>query len=128
LGGEGNDTLKASSGGGNNRLYGGGGDDLLLGGSNDILCGGAGRDKFLLANAQLPNNSNLVLDFEVGSDLLSLSGLSIEGNPVSFNDLSFTQGDRGTQLSIPDLSPDPLAIFLGITADTLNNSFNFELS
>lgn len=44
FGGEGNDILDASGGGGKNRLYGGDGNDELLAGHNDRLFGEAGHD------------------------------------------------------------------------------------
>ena len=81
FGGRGADIL--NRGDGNDILLGGKGDDLLNGGlGSDSLTGGAGNDKFLVsANSGI----DIILDFEDGKDLLSLS------NGLTFSQLSITQ-------------------------------------
>ncbi|HEX8402418.1 MAG TPA: Ig-like domain-containing protein [Allosphingosinicella sp.] len=73
LGGDGRDQLLGGSG--NDQLDGGDGRDLLAGGSgNDLLTGGAGNDLFVFSRG---GNSDTVIDFEVGRDLLQLDGVTI---------------------------------------------------
>jgi len=114
FGGEGDDTL-VSTGVGNNRLYGAEGDDVLFGGSDDTLLGGVGddalyaigaggttmvggtgADQFWIANGELPQTTNIVIDFEAGIDVIGLTGVS---GVSSVNDLTFTQGEMGAVIS-----------------------------
>ncbi len=72
----GNDTL--SGDGGKDILRGQGGRDVLMGGAgNDVLDGGADRDRFLFDTGKVFNRADLgtdrVIDFEIGSDKISLS-------------------------------------------------------
>ena len=97
VGGEGNDTLDATMGSGENRLFGQEGDDWLRAGSNDILVGGAGDDQlfvgsggatliggagadgfWIVNDGELPEQINTVNDFIQGTDLLGLIGLTEE--------------------------------------------------
>lgn len=79
FGGQGNDTLDASAGQGNNRLYGGEGDDRLLAGSGDFLFGGVGADEFTIASGQFPEQLNMVGDFVDGVDRIKIEGISTLG-------------------------------------------------
>jgi hypothetical protein len=127
FGGEGDDTLDASFGGSGNRLYGSAGDDTLLGGKGEnVLSGGAGADLFIIAQDSLPDNPNTVIDFELGVDLIGISDLQIDDREVDFADLSFSDGTNSAEVKIEALSDTPLAIFLGITEEELDNSDNFE--
>ena len=96
IGGAGNDTLDAALGSGGNWLFGQEGDDLLKAGSNDILVGGAGNDRmfvgsgravlvggagadaFWIIDGELPSQVNVVRDFQQGTDVLGLRGLTPE--------------------------------------------------
>jgi len=70
-GGRGNDYL--DGGLGNDRLNGGRGDDTLVGGSgNDRLKGGDGSDIFVFNPANDFEGRDVVRDFTVGEDLISL--------------------------------------------------------
>ena len=83
-GGDGNDTLLG--GNGRDRLQGGAGLDVLAG---DAIAGRSSSDTFILAAGQ---GSDIILDFEVGTDVIGLSGgldansLSLSGNTISFAD------------------------------------------
>jgi Ca2+-binding RTX toxin-like protein len=108
LGQLGNDSLQGSLG--KDRLEGSGGDDVLVGGpasgagiDDDVLLGGtgadrlqggAGRDKLtggagddmfvfttLLDSASVLSRSDVVLDFEQGSDQIDLSGMDAGPEP-----------------------------------------------
>ena len=93
FGGIGNDRLYGDSGADNlyggdgaDRLYGGAGEDLLSGqGGNDRLEGGAGRDTlfggagadtFVLQSDGNLRNTDVIRDFQRGSDKIEISGLS----------------------------------------------------
>ncbi len=67
VGGKGNDTLKGNEVA--NRLKGGGGADRLL--------GGGGGDTFVYGRASesTPDNPDVILDFESGTDKIDLSGI-----------------------------------------------------
>jgi quercetin dioxygenase-like cupin family protein len=108
-GGNGNDTLIAGSDG---ELNGGDGDDTLIirQGGNNLLSGGAGADRFWIANGELPNavrveysknvtsllpegislpaladTKNTIADFELGIDRIYIRGIQDIGS--SFDDL-----------------------------------------
>lgn len=86
FGGNGKDTL--FGGGGRDKLYGGGGNDVIYGGSHndkisgnggkDTLTGGSGADTFIFKKASdsTTSKSDIITDFESGSDKLDFSGLS----------------------------------------------------
>ena len=94
VGGGGDDTLRASRGGGGNRLFGQEGDDLLFAGSNDLLVGGPGNDRLFagtgggvlvggegedqlwIIDGELPERVNVVRDFTRGTDILGIRGLT----------------------------------------------------
>ena len=77
-GGNGKDTL--IGGAGDDSLVGGNGKDTLIGDAGlDVLTGGSGKDTFVIASG---NGEDTIVNFELGSDLLSLMGLE-------FQDLSF---------------------------------------
>ncbi|MEL6266316.1 MAG: CHRD domain-containing protein, partial [Pseudomonadota bacterium] len=72
IGSDDNDIITGSDDG--NVLSGGDGDDVLRGeGGNDVLIGGAGADVFQFAPG---DGTDLVLDFEIGVDLLEFEGLA----------------------------------------------------
>lgn len=71
LAGDGRDDLIAGWGG-NDSIDGGAGEDILFDGSGaDTLRGGLGADVFVLAADQ---ETDVILDFELGKDRLDLSG------------------------------------------------------
>ena len=129
FGGNGDDILDARSGSSGNRLYGGDGDDILYAGvGNNILVGGQGSDRFWIVNDALPNQANLILDFEKDIDIIGIAGLTINEQPISFNDLQFSEGNLGVEIKIPDLSENVIAIFQGVSLSEINNSSNFEFA
>jgi alkaline phosphatase len=110
FGSEGNDIFDAVDGKGNNRMSGGAGNDIFYLGSNDralggdgndkffvgsgggnILSGGAGADQFWIYNAEAPASSNTVIDFQIGTDVIGISGASFKfadltrtGNAIAY--------------------------------------------
>ncbi|MFB6275804.1 MAG: hypothetical protein ABEI32_06615, partial [Halothece sp.] len=148
FGGAGNDTLEASIGRGNNRLYadagnddliagyedrlfGGDGNDRLFlsegqfeGGGNNTVTGGAGEDQFWLANAQLPGAANTITDFSAGEDVLGIAGLDL-----AFADLSIGASEENADNTVIATANQDLAILTGVQADSLTESnFVFENS
>ncbi len=131
FGGEGNDTLDGTLGS-NNRAYGGEGDDLLLGGRGDrlvggpgddrlfaglgdsTLTGGLGADEFWIASAELPDAVNIITDFESGSDVIGVGGLTeIE----YFEELQLVQVGEHTSIRIGEVE---VALLLETTATALS--------
>ncbi|MFL7011757.1 retention module-containing protein [Enterovibrio norvegicus] len=89
IGSAADDNLSAQAGG--QSLFGLDGNDTLQAGTgNDILTGGAGNDVFTWLESSLstPTNSDIVTDFELGEDVLYISGLlpDLGANP-DVNDL-----------------------------------------
>ncbi|MDM3857780.1 MAG: putative Ig domain-containing protein [Aphanizomenon gracile PMC649.10] len=104
FGSDGNDIFDARDGKGGNRMSGGAGDDTFFLGSNDralggdgndkfyvvlgggnLLSGGAGADQFWIVNGELPKAANTILDFQIGTDVLGISG---QGAGFDFSDLT----------------------------------------
>ena len=103
-------------GDGDDIIYGQEGADTITGGAgNDVLSGGIGNDLFVLADG---SGNDIVSDFEIGSDLLDVTGLNdSDGNPVNVNDVTVTsdgQGgsiltfDNGEQIILRDIDPSDL--------------------
>ena len=146
FGGSGNDTL--TSNGSNNRLYGGSGDDKLFSNVNDSLfggdgddvlfasqgggdpygglrqrlSGGAGADKFWIANGSLPTSKNIVTDFTIGIDKIGLGGIGI----TQFSGLTLLQQGSDTLVKTGNTE---LASLVGIRSTSLTaNDFVFSAS
>jgi len=103
--------------GGNDTLAGLGGDDVLRGGNgDDTLTGGAGEDQFWIASGGLPEGTETITDFEVGTDVLGIAGLP---GVTGFGDLNISQ--TGADTVIAALNQD-LAILRGIESSTINSS------
>lgn len=109
-GGLGNDELYTST---NDQLFGDQGDDKLFvgAGGDSLLTGGSGVDQFWVANMQLPSVANTVADFEAGVDVIGFAEVEL-----SFTDLSLTQVDTDTQISVGD---QIVAIFSNLQATAL---------
>lgn len=137
FGGDGDDFLDASTGGGGNRIYGRDANDILIGGFNDrllggngddalfagdggsTLTGGDGIDQFWIAFGGLPNAANTVTDFQVGTDVIGVAGIS---GVTGFDDLTLRQSGMDTRIVTPDQPSLDIAILTGVQADTLNSS------
>ncbi len=89
IGGRGNDALYGNRG--RDVLNGGEGADLIDGGrGHDTLTGGWGNDTFVFR--ALDRGNDVITDFEDGSDLIEISGLS-------YADLVFTSVTSGTLIT-----------------------------
>jgi uncharacterized repeat protein (TIGR01451 family) len=133
FGSSGDDIFDATDSQGGNRMSGGAGDDIFFLGSRDralggdgndefyvqsggdnLLSGGAGSDQFWIANAELPDDSNTILDFQIGTDAIGISGAASLG--ISATTLKLTQ--VGTDTTI-DFGSQTLATLSGIQATEL---------
>jgi Ca2+-binding RTX toxin-like protein len=128
-GAEHSDVIAAEAG--DNLLVGGAGPDLLQGGAgadtlpggagSDLLRGGAGADVFhvALSDAGGANGAatDIILDFELGTDLLHLEGFAPPGEGAS---LSLTALSGGVLLK---LNEDQVILLSGLDAiETLPES------
>jgi glycerophosphoryl diester phosphodiesterase len=85
---------------------------FVTNGGDNTITGGEGADQFWLANAQFPESTNTITDFESGVDVIGLAGLGI-----SFEELSITDSNGDTLISS---SNNDLAILQGVDAASLN--------
>ena len=134
FGSDGNEEFDARDGKGENRMSGGAGDDTFYLGSNDralggngndkffvglgggnLLSGGAGADQFWIVNAELPKAANTVLDFQVGTDVIGISGAKSLG--ITTANLTLTQVGSDTSIMF---GGQTLAMLSGIQASTLS--------
>lgn len=87
-GGIGNDFV--AGGGRDDVVDGGAGDDTVNGGSGqDTLTGGSGADLFVF-NALVPQESDLIRDFEIGLDHIRLTGVAGMGDIGKFAALTLS--------------------------------------
>jgi Ca2+-binding RTX toxin-like protein len=92
-------------------LFGEAGDDVLAGDlGNDIAVGGAGRDRFVLRE---DGGHDVIVDFEVGVDLLALSG------GLTPDAVEFVAGDRGAIVRLAG-GDRLLATLENVSADELS--------
>jgi hypothetical protein len=136
FGGAGNDTFDATDGRGGNRMSGGAGDDVFFLGKGDralggdgidkfyvqsggdnLLSGGAGNDQFWIVNGEVPSGSNTVLDFQIGTDVIGMSGAASLG--ISATTLKLNQVGADTSIIF---GGQTLATLSGIQATDLNLS------
>ncbi|MDJ0736279.1 MAG: multicopper oxidase domain-containing protein [Nostocaceae cyanobacterium] len=133
FGGKGDDEFYAINGRGGNRMSGGGGNDTFylgagdraLGGAGDdkfyvqsggdnILVGGAGADQFWIANGDLPDAPNTIIDFNIDEDVIGVRGIGAS----SKDDLTFSQDGGNTLIGFGGTD---LAILRGIQANNLQD-------
>jgi serralysin len=104
-GGAGNDTFYLGK---NGRALGGDGNDRFFvgNGGGNTLSGAAGADQFWLYNGEAPASANIVLDFQVGTDVLGFIG------GVKFADLTRTGNNIG-------IGGNTIATLTGVDTTTL---------
>ena len=119
FGGGGRDTLNGESG--KDVIRGEGGPDILNGGvERDMIFGGTGRDIFVLPTTSNAQDSDVFRDFELDSDRLGISDVSV------IKDLSVMNNSTDTASIIRDGNGELVAVIPGITDVTLGD-FNFTL-
>ncbi|WP_299485889.1 serine hydrolase [Acaryochloris sp. IP29b_bin.137] len=105
--------------GSNGRALGGEGNDRFfasLGGDN-LIAGGEGADQFWIVNGEVPTSANTIMDFELGVDVIGISGLG----GLSFRELTLTNAGNNTEIAIDGTV---VAQVLGTTAlDESNFAF-----
>lgn len=85
----------------------------------NVLSGSAGADIFAITNRGLPDEARIVTDFELGKDIIDISGID---GISSINDLSFNQiGDD----TVIDFNGTDVAILQGIQSSELLAQRNF---
>ncbi len=110
-----NDVINGQDG--DDTIAGLSGADILRGGDgDDFLAGGPGVDQFWIASNGLPQGTDTITDFEVGTDIIGIAGLS---GVTAIGDLSITQSGADTLINA--LNKD-LATLTGIQANTLDSS------
>ena len=134
FGGAGPDTFDATDSQGGNRMSGGAGDDLFFLGKGDralggdgndkfyvqaggdnLLSGGAGNDQFWIVNGELPSSSNTVVDFQVGKDVIGITGAV--GLGISATTLKLNQVGSDTTILF---GTQTLAVLSGIQTSDLS--------
>ena len=138
FGGAGDDEFDATDGMGKNRMSGGMGNDVFYLGKNDrafggagddkffvqsggknIISGGKGSDQFWIVNGAIPD-TNTIVDFEVGSDVIGILGSSSLGiNPST---LELSEVDSNTEIAF---SGQTLAILNGVIGLDIETSIVF---
>lgn len=117
-GGAGNDALMGA--GGNDRVQGRDGNDLIQGGTgNDILAGGAGIDIFRFGRG---DGSDVIQDFEIGTDLIAISG------GLSMSRLHIYDSANGAVVRYDAMNGDDVSLVVlnGVNASQLDaNDFSF---
>jgi Ca2+-binding RTX toxin-like protein len=142
FGGDGNDEFFAKDGKGGNRMSGGAGDDkfylgfgdralggdgndqfFVSSGGNNLLSGGAGADIFNIITAgAIPSAANTILDFQIGTDVIGISG-------VSASALSISQDGANAVISTL-VGGQAIATLTGIQASSLSfaNTAQFKFA
>jgi serralysin len=113
-GGAGNDTFYLGSG---DRALGGAGADLFVvqSGGDNLLAGGAGADEFQIVTVELPETANKILDFQIGTDFISLFGVA--GLGISATTLVLQEIGGNTEISFGNKT---LAILNDVTGLDVN--------
>lgn len=138
FGGAGNDEFDATDSMGQNRMSGGIGDDIFYLGKNDrafggqgddkffvqsdgqnIMSGGKGSDQFWIINGEIPD-TNTIVDFEVGSDVIGILGASSLG--IDASNLELNEVDSNTEIAF---SGQTVAILNGVTGLDISSSVVF---
>jgi alkaline phosphatase len=133
FGSEGDDIFEATDGKGGNRMSGGTGNDTFYLGSDDralggdgndkffvgtgggnLLSGGAGVDQFWIANSERPSLANTILDFQIGTDVIGISG-------IGANATNIVLAQVGADTTI-GFGGQTLAVLKGIQASSLTPS------
>ncbi|MEM7579936.1 MAG: GDSL-type esterase/lipase family protein, partial [Cyanobacteria bacterium P01_A01_bin.80] len=102
-------------------LTGNAGNNTIIGGNGyDYLAGGSGSDKFLIASGQ---ETDTIIDFQVGEDLIVLDGLSY-GQLTIASGSSYGYNSNDTVIINNNNNSEQLAILTGVQSNTVNaNSF-----
>jgi hypothetical protein len=115
-GGAGNDIFFLGNGSNGRALGGDGNDTFEIGlGGGHTLSGGAGADQFWIVFGELTKATNTILDFQIGTDVIGISGAASLG--ITTANLTLTQ-----------VGADTAVIFGGQTLATLTGIQSSALS
>ncbi|MEA5619229.1 alkaline phosphatase [Cronbergia sp. UHCC 0137] len=139
FGGTGNDEFDATESKGGNRMSGGAGNDIFYLGMSDrafggegndqfyvqsgggnLLSGGAGADQFWIVNGELPDAYNTILDFQMGVDVIGISGSAGLGITAATLDLDVMNGNTKIMFG-----GQTLAMVNGVTGLDVNTNVVF---
>ncbi|MGD1921372.1 MAG: hypothetical protein ACFCAD_22255, partial [Pleurocapsa sp.] len=137
--GAGDDLIDLTQSDGGNRAYAGSGDDILIlgennrvfaddgddrifitSGGNNSINGNLGADQFWIANAEIPEATNIINDFTSGEDVIGISGLGI-----GYSDLDITDFEDGTLISA---NGNDLAVINNAPASFIANEDHFAFA
>ncbi|MEL6928232.1 MAG: hypothetical protein AAFO95_06335, partial [Cyanobacteria bacterium J06600_6] len=137
--GSGDDLIDFTQSPGDNRAFAGGGDDILIlgennrvfaddgddrifitSGGNNSINGNLGADQFWIANAEIPESTNIINDFTSGEDVIGIAGLGI-----GFSDLDITDFEGGTLISA---NGNDLAVINNAPASFIANENHFAFA
>ncbi|MBE9259459.1 calcium-binding protein [Dolichospermum sp. LEGE 00246] len=124
-GGAGNDIFFLGNGSNGRALGGDGNDTFEIGlGGGHTLSGGAGADQFWIVFGELTKATNTILDFQIGTDVIGISGAKSLG--ITTANLTLTQVGADTAVIF---GGQTLATLTGIQASALSvaNSNQFVL-
>jgi|GEM_PF-3889880 Hemolysin-type calcium-binding repeat (2 copies). len=124
------DTLRGNGGddwlaGGNgaDTLSGGSGDDVLEGGrGNDRLTGGSGDDAYVIDR---DGGADTIQGFGNGDDVIVLRGLTAQGSPLTFTELSAQITEQGGDSTIDLSSFGGGSVTVGNATGLAENDFVF---
>jgi hypothetical protein len=92
-------------------------DEIINGGTGGaMLIGGEGEDDFLIARGVMPKVPSTIADFEIGSDIIRISGVP---GINQFSDLSLTAEANGTMISFGGQN---MTFLSGISTNDLSSS------
>ncbi|QJB43660.1 calcium-binding protein [Dolichospermum flos-aquae] len=115
-GGAGNDLFFLGNGSNGRALGGDGNDTFEIGlGGGHTLSGGAGADQFWIVFGELTKATNTILDFQIGTDVIGISGAKSLG--ITTANLTLTQVGADTAVIF---GGQTLATLTGIQASALS--------
>ncbi|WP_027401425.1 calcium-binding protein [Aphanizomenon flos-aquae] len=115
-GGAGNDIFFLGNGSNGRALGGDGNDTFEIGlGGGHTLSGGAGADQFWIVFGELTKATNTILDFQIGTDVIGISGAKSLG--ITTANLTLTQVGADTAVIF---GGQTLATLTGIQASALS--------
>jgi serralysin len=115
-GGAGNDIFFLGNGSNGRALGGDGNDTFEIGlGGGHTLSGGAGADQFWIVFGELTKATNTILDFQIGTDVIGISGAANLG--ITTANLTLTQVGADTAVIF---GGQTLATLTGIQASALS--------
>ena len=89
-------------------------------GGDNTVTDGEDADQFWIANAEIPEATNIITDFTSGEDIIGIAGLGI-----GFEDVTITDTDAGVLVSTDSAD---LALFTNSSFDAIASEDNFTFA